>query len=100
MRGVSPPRPPRVERGAADRLTSADYQAMVASCESDLRGRGRGWSNPGGVCVTTGSREPEPAPVNASAGDWVVKGTDGRRWAVPAEVFARSYRLAGRDGEA
>jgi len=30
-------------------------------------------------------------PTTAAAGDWVVRGTDGEQWPVPAEEFARRY---------
>jgi hypothetical protein len=53
----------------------------------------------------TGFVQARPAPqgetiqsleggVSASAGAWVVKGTHGEEWVVPAEVFASHYAPA------
>lgn len=37
--------------------------------------------------------------LNASAGDWIVKGTQGEHWPVRADIFAATYEPADKLGD-
>jgi hypothetical protein len=78
------------ERTAADRPFRASHR-FIASDRWARIGQVRAWQ----VSEATVIRTLE-GPVEAQPGDWIVQGTHGERWPVPAARFTRVYRAAGQ----
>jgi hypothetical protein len=71
----------------ADGIFQGSYE-VVDNAQKLWRRSGVVYGRPARIAETVPTLE---GPVQAAPGDWVVKGTRGEEWPVPADLFAQRY---------